>query len=172
MGPASSDPTTASDAYRAYGPALVRKATRVLRSRDDATDVVHGLFVELLSRPKPPVDLPYLYRAVTNRCLNFVRDESNRARLLAREADAVAPSPRVRCDDHVIGTQLLTRLVAILDDAHLEVLIARYFDDLTQDEIGDHLGLSRKTIGKRLAHIRVTVLALLASPATATGGAA
>jgi len=171
VGPAS-DPR---EAYRLYGPALVRKAARILRSRDDATDVVHGLFVDLLTRPIT-VDLPYLYRAVTNRCLNFVRDESNRTRLLAREADAVAPAPRVRCDEHVIGAQLLARLVAVLDDAHLEVLVARYFDDLTQDEIGDHLGLSRKTIGKRLARIRLAVLALVGEPGepqrAATGGAA
>jgi RNA polymerase sigma factor (sigma-70 family) len=156
VGPAS-DPR---DAYQAYGPALVRKAERILRSRDDATDVVHGLFVDLISRRATSVDLPYLYRAVTNRCLNFVRDESNRARLLEREAAAVAPRARVRCDDVVIGTQLLARLAAKLDDGHLDVLVCRFFDDMTQDEIGEQLGLSRKTIGKRLARIRDEVIAL------------
>lgn len=166
MGPAT-DPR---EAYRLYGPALVRKAARILHSRDDATDVVHGLFVDLLTRPIP-VDLPYLYRAVTNRCLNALRDERTRARLLAREADAVAPAARVRCDEHVIGAQLLARLTAVLDDGHLEVLIARYVDDLTQDEVGVHLGLSRKTVGKRLARIRETVRALAPTAAT-TGGAA
>ena len=157
MGPAS-DPR---DAYRAFGPALVRKAERILRSRDDATDVVHGLFVDLISRRANPVDLPYLYRAVTNRCLNFVRDESNRARLLEREASAVAPRARVRCDDHVIGTQLLVRLSEKLDGAHLEVLVCRYFDDMTQEEIAEHLGTSRKTVGKRLARIRDEVVLLV-----------
>lgn len=165
MGPAS-DPR---DAYRAYGPALVRKAERILRSRDDATDVVHGLFVDLISRRANPVDLPYLYRAVTNRCLNFVRDESNRARLLEREAAAVAPRARVRCDDHVIGTQLLARLADRLDEAHLEVLVCRFFDDLTQEEIAETLKLSRKTIGKRLARIRDEVLALVGGAAAAGG---
>jgi len=157
VGPAG-DPR---ELYRAHGPALVRKAERILHSRDDATDVVHGLFVDLIQRRASTVDLPYLYRAVTNRCLNFVRDEANRARLLAREADAVSPRARVRCDDHVIGTQLLARLAGRLDDAHLEVLVCRFFDDLTQDEIALQLRLSRKTIGKRLARIRDEVLALV-----------
>ena len=159
MGPAS-DPR---DAYRAFGPALVRKAERILKSRADATDVVHGLFVDLLSRPSATVDLPYLYRAVTNRCLNVVRDEANRARLLAREGAAIAPRARVRCDDHVIGTQLLGRLAERLDDGHLQVLVARFFDDMTQDEIAAQLGLSRKTVGKRLARIRGEVVALVAA---------
>src|SRR5687768_13365769 len=44
---AVSDPQSA---YRAYGPALVRKAERMLRNREDATDVVHALFVDLIPR--------------------------------------------------------------------------------------------------------------------------
>ena len=73
-------------ALERYRGALLRKATRVLRNPDDALDVVQGLFVDLLAAqaPDPSVyDLPYLYRAVTNRCLSHLRDEKNRARLLA-----------------------------------------------------------------------------------------
>jgi RNA polymerase sigma-70 factor (ECF subfamily) len=152
----ASDPHSA---YRRYGPALVRKAERILRSRDDATDVVHALFVDLIQRRAGAVDLPYLYRAVTNRCLNLLRDRATRARLLA-ENPTVAPVARVRCDDVVIGGELLGRLVDRLDDGQREVLIARFVDDLTQDEIAEHLGVSRKTVGKRLAAIREAVLAL------------
>jgi RNA polymerase sigma-70 factor (ECF subfamily) len=145
-------------AYRTYGPALIRKAERILRNREDAVDVVHALFVDLLTRPPPAMDLPYLYRAVTNRCLNAVRDRANRDRLLAREQPA--PEARVRCDDQAIGLQLLARLADQLDAAHLEVLVCRFVDDVTQDEIAEHLGTSRKTIGKRMARIRDAVLAL------------
>lgn len=55
---------------------------------------------------------------------------------------------------------LIATLIAKLDDAHLQVLVARFVDDLTQDEIAEHLGLARKTIGKRLDRIRETVTAL------------
>jgi RNA polymerase sigma-70 factor (ECF subfamily) len=150
-----SDPQSA---YRTYGPALIRKAERILRNREDAVDVVHALFCDLLVKPPPQMDLPYLYRAVTNRCLNSVRDRATRARLLEREQPA--PEARVRCDDEVIGLQLLARLSDRLDEAHLEVLVCRFVDDMTQDEIAEHLGTSRKTVGKRLARIRDEVLAL------------
>jgi len=40
------------------------------------------------------------------------------------------------------------------------VLVARFVDDMTQDEIAAQLGLSRKTIGKRLDRIRNEVIAL------------
>jgi len=132
----------------------------MLRSRDDAVDVVHALFADLIPTWTPDVDLPYLYRAVTNRCLNLVRDRGTRARLLERERTAAAPLARVQLDDEVVGVGLLAALTERLDEAHLQVLVCRFVDDMTQDEIAAHLGLSRKTIGKRLDRIRDAVTAL------------
>jgi RNA polymerase sigma-70 factor, ECF subfamily len=152
--------TDPQSAYRAFGPALVRKAERMLRSREDAVDVVHALFADLIPSWTSAVDLPYLYRAVTNRCLNLVRDRGTRARLLERGAPAAAPLGRVRLDDEVVGVALLGALADRLDDGHLQVLVCRFVDDMTQDEIAGHLGVSRKTVGKRLDRIRDTVTAL------------
>lgn len=154
---AVSDPQSA---YRAYGPALVRKAERILRSREDATDVVHALFVDLIPRWSRDVDLPYLYRALTNRCLNAIRDRSTRARLLERERTSAAPIARVRLEDEVVGVGLIAALADRLDEGDLQVLVCRFVDDMTQEEIAAHLGLSRKTIGKRLDRIRDEVIAL------------
>lgn len=104
--------------------------------------------------------LPYLYRAVTNRCLNLIRDRATRARLLARDGTSAAPVGRVKLEDQVVGIALLAALADRLDAGHMEVLVARFVDDMTQDEIASHLGLSRKTIGKRLDRIRDEVIAL------------
>jgi RNA polymerase sigma-70 factor, ECF subfamily len=150
----ASDPAAA---YRAHGPALVRKAERVLRSREDAIDVVHSLFADLIPRWSKDVDLPYLYRAVTNRCLNVIRDRGTRQRLLEREQQSAAPIARVRLDDQIVGVALIAALAERLDEGHLEVLVARFVDDMTQDEIAAQLGVSRKTIGKRLDRIRDAV---------------
>jgi RNA polymerase sigma-70 factor (ECF subfamily) len=126
-----------------------RKAERILRSREDAVDVVHALFADLIPRWSHDVDLPYLYRAITNRCLNVVRDRGTRARLLEREQQAATPVGRVasatgrrRRPDRALADRL--------DQSHMEVLVARFVDDMTQDEIATHLKVSRKTIGKRL----------------------
>jgi RNA polymerase sigma-70 factor (ECF subfamily) len=131
-----------------------------LRSREDAIDVVHALFTDLIPRWNNSVDLPYLYRAVTNRCCNVLRDRTTRARLLEREQTIAAPIGRVRLDDQVVGVGLLAALAEKLDEVHMQVLVARFVDDMTQDEMSEHLGVSRKTIGKRLDRIRETVIAL------------
>jgi RNA polymerase sigma-70 factor (ECF subfamily) len=156
----ASDHLDPQAAYRAYGPALVRKAERILRSREDAIDVVHALFADLIPKWSSDVDLPYLYRAITNRCLNVVRDRGTRARLLEKEQTAAAPVGRVKLEDQIVGVGLIAALADRLDEGHMEVLVARFVDDMTQEEIAEHLKLSRKTIGKRLDRIRDEVIAL------------
>lgn len=122
---------------------------------------MQALFVDLLKERSPRLDLPYLYRAVTNRCLNVLRDGANRRRLLARHDDALRGPVRTLCEGEVIGMDLLGKLLGTLDEAHAEVLVLRFFDDLTQEEIAEMTHTSRKTVGKRLNRIRDEVLALL-----------
>lgn len=140
--------------YRKYGPALVRKAERILLSPDDANDVVQGLFVELMQRPKKNTELPYLYRAVTNRSLNLLRDRKNRERLLEHQQVALRGPVRTRLDERVVDLDLLIRLTEKLDQRTLEVVVCCFVDDMSQEEAAEFLGTSRKTIGKRLKKAR------------------
>lgn len=136
------------DAYERYGRALLRKAERLVGNREDARDILQALFVDLHQRSDAPMDLPYLYRAITNRCLTFLRDESNRGRFLERHDEALAPIRRTACDDQVIGHDLLLKLVRLLDAGESEVLAYRFIDDMTQDEIaGGRSALSRSGVG-------------------------
>ncbi|HOX43421.1 MAG TPA: sigma-70 family RNA polymerase sigma factor [Myxococcota bacterium] len=146
--------------YRRYAPALLRKGQRLLQSRQDAEDVVQALFLELLARGQTSVDLPYLYRAVTNRALNLLRDRANRARLLAVHDEALRGPARTRCDERAIGLELLCKLIERLDEQTIEVLVYRYIDDLTQEETAELLGVSRKVVLGRLERIRLAVAEL------------
>lgn len=153
--------------YRAYGPALLRKASRILLNPDDASDIVQGLFVDIMQRGNHDVDLPYLYRAVTNRCLNLIRDRKNRKRLLELQQPALRGAARTTCDDQVISLDLIVKLTEALDEKSLEILVCRYIDDMSQEETAQFLGTSRKTVGKRIAKIRSRVREL-ADPSEVT----
>lgn len=55
------------------------------------------------------------------------------------------------------GSICSTKVVRELDASETEVLTYRYLDDMTQEEIASLLGLSRKTVGKRLERVREVV---------------
>jgi RNA polymerase sigma-70 factor (ECF subfamily) len=148
-------------AYRTYGPALVRKAERILLNREDARDVVHNVFAELIARRRTKLDLPYLFAAVTSRCLNLLRDRKTRQRLLVAQEPALRGPARAACEDHAIGLDMLSKLSDRLDERCMEILVCLFVDDLSQDETAQLLGTSRKTVGKRLHKIREAVRALV-----------
>ena len=148
-----------------YGPALCRKACRLLGNAADAEDVVQGVFAALLQRGRVEADLPYLFRAVTSRCLNLLRDRGNRRRLLDRDEPALRGPVRTRCDDEVIGMDLMLKAIDRLDAACAEALVYRYFDDLTQDEIAELQDVTRKTVAARLGRVHDVVAALMADGA-------
>lgn len=145
------------ESYVRYGPALLRKAQRMLGVHEDAQDVVHALFTDLLASGRTEFDLPYLYRAVTHRCLTMLRDHNNRARLLKQHEPALRGPVRTRCDDEALGTDLLIKVCDALPERAACVLVYRYFDDLSQEEIATLLDVSRKTVGKDLEAVRSAV---------------
>lgn len=149
------------EAYRRYAPALLRKCQRLLQSRHESEDIVQGLFVDMLKKGQTTTDLPYLYRAVTNRCLNHLKYSENRRRLLEQHDTALRGSTRTPCEEQVINADLLVKLVARLDRKHNEVLVYRFFDDMGVEEIAELLGTSRKTVGKRLNKIKAEVRQLV-----------
>jgi RNA polymerase sigma-70 factor (ECF subfamily) len=137
-------------AYQRYGPALVRKAARMLGNREDAADVVHELFVDLWEKGEKRVDeLPYLYRAIGNRCLNILRDSKRRRELLDR-----AHIWQTRSEGKSFELAQVAQLADKLDDKTMEILICRYVDEMTHEEIASHLRVSRRTVLNRLAKIR------------------
>jgi RNA polymerase sigma-70 factor (ECF subfamily) len=158
------------EAYRRYGPSLLRKAERMLQDRDEAQDLVQGLFLDLLQRPDAPVDLPYLYRAVTHRCLNHLRDRRNRGRLLSSHDQTLRGPARTRLDEQVVDRQLLASLADRIDGEAWEILVYHFVDDMTQDEVAALIGTSRKTVVRRLQVIREEARRLAGAAVERPGG--
>jgi RNA polymerase sigma-70 factor (ECF subfamily) len=149
------------DSYRRYGPALLRKARRLLGNEEDARDAVQTLFVDLIARGELPNDLAYLYRALTHGCLNLLRDAKNRARLLERESLTLcAPPLRIAPDVQALGLQALCKLSDRVEESVMETLVYRFFDEMALEEIVEVMSVSRKTVQNRLAHASETLVAV------------
>ena len=143
--------------YPSAAPALLRKCARMLGNRADAEDVVQQLFVDLIRRSVPEVDLPYLYKAATNRCLNRMRDHRRRADLLSRHGEGTLWFEAPRVENQVVTQDLLLQLVDRLDERAAEVFSLHFMDGLDQGEVAELLGVSRRTVVKHVARIRETL---------------
>lgn len=151
--------------YQRTAPALLRKCTRMHGNRADAEDVLQQLFVDLMRRGPADADLPYLYRAATNRCLNRMRDHKRRAELLDRHGEGVLWFEQPRVDDRVVGQDLLLRVVDQLDDRGAEVFALHFLDGMDQGEVAALIGTSRRTVVKHVARIRAALDAVAAEGA-------
>ncbi len=143
------------EAYARYRPALLRKAQRLLRSRALAEDVVQGLFVNLLEERVSSDAFAYLFRAVSNRCLNILRDDKRHQELLVRRMERATFCTREA--DSVMAMDMLVKLARKLEPEVVEAVTYAHFDDMTQEEIAQLMGLSRRTIGKYLDEAQVAL---------------
>jgi len=132
--------------------------------------VVQDLFLSLLERPaqfdgKSSLTT-FLYSATTHACLNRLRNQRNRARLLALHGTTTRgahASPRAE------RLLLLRALLRELPEELATVAVYHYLDEMTYDEIAALLGCSRRHVGTllaRLAQLRGTHLEEETCPAS------
>ena len=140
--------------YRLHAAAAFRRAQRLLGSEADADEVVHDVFVTLFERPaqqRQALNMSaYFYAAVTHACLNLIRNRRTRERL-TQEHERALPS-------HDAGTgpewSLSARIVlANLPEKLAHVAVYYYLDELSQSEIAEILGCSRRHVGDLLARL-------------------
>jgi RNA polymerase sigma-70 factor (ECF subfamily) len=132
--------------YREHGHLVLRRARRLLRSDADARDVLQDVFLAMFRSEDVHVEASvatYLYAATTHACLNRIRNQRNRSRLVAIEAAGQGRIAPARGESRALACEILDGLAD--DDAALAVYL--YCDELTHDEIAELIGCSRRHVG-------------------------
>jgi RNA polymerase sigma-70 factor (ECF subfamily) len=142
----------AAELYRRYGPAVYRRCLKLLRDREAAKDATQEVFVKLV-RDMARLDdaetaLPWMYRVATNHCLNVLRSGRRHGdqRLGDWEVADPAPGPSSYPDRHLAGS-----ILAQFDDGTRAVALGVLVDGMGHEELAGALGVSRKTVERRLA---------------------
>ncbi|HMI87513.1 MAG TPA: RNA polymerase sigma factor [Polyangiaceae bacterium] len=143
------------DVYRKHGHSVLRRARQLLENEDDALETVQEVFVELLEHPEQFGQrsslVTWLYGVTTHRCLNRLRNRRTRARLLGQDQPSpVQASPAGRVESWLELRRILGSLPADL----ARVAVYHYMDELTQDEIAEVMGCSRRHVGNLLQRFR------------------
>jgi RNA polymerase sigma factor (sigma-70 family) len=82
--------------YRRHAANAFRRARRLLANDADAHEVMHDVFLSLFERPEQyegrSTLSTFLFSAVTHACLNRLRNDKTRRRLLEEHAPVTLPS--------------------------------------------------------------------------------
>jgi RNA polymerase sigma-70 factor (ECF subfamily) len=137
-----------AEIYRKHRHRVLKRAKQLLHNDQEARDIVQEVFVMLLDKPHPFAArsdiLSWLYSATTHLCLNRIRNQTRRQRIveekMALTAEAEAqPIAEIR----IAANEALARAPKDL----ARVAVYYYFDDLTQAEIAEILGCTRRNVG-------------------------
>lgn len=132
--------------YREHGHSVLRRARRLLRNDDDAREVLQEVFAVLLDRDDvfrgESSITTWLYSATTNGCLNRMRNQKTRAKILDRHM------PREETVDAGAEAAVIVRqLLSTVSDELARVAVYYYVDEMTHDEIARVLSCSRRHVG-------------------------
>jgi RNA polymerase sigma factor (sigma-70 family) len=133
--------------------ALVAAATRILRCRALAEDVVQDVWLRLLSAPPPPGIGPqgaYVARMVRNLAIDRARRLRFEARTFAAlESGIAAPAPGADAEGVVAARQALRRAQAAVEglpEPVRTVFRLHRVDGVPQKDIAARLGVSRALV--------------------------
>lgn len=151
--------------YRRYGPMVLRRCQKLLRSEAQAQDAMQDVFVSVLSHEErlddsAPAGL--LLRIATNVCLNRLRTLRRRPEtpddeLLMRIA-ASGPDN----DGLLAARGLLGRLFGgdALGASSRTIAVMHLVDGMTLEEVAAEAGMSVSGVRKRLRTLRARLVAL------------
>ncbi|HUL59570.1 MAG TPA: sigma-70 family RNA polymerase sigma factor [Anaeromyxobacteraceae bacterium] len=137
--------------YRDYGPAVYRRCLRLLRDREAARDATQEVFVKLLRDIGKLTDretaLPWIYRVATNHCLNARRDARRRGEGSAGAELELVPSPPEPFPERRLAHEVLARFDVQTQAVAVGILV----DGMEHEELAAALGISRRTVHRKLA---------------------
>ncbi len=144
-----------AELYSRYAGMVLRRVRRFY-GEQEAEEVVHEVFLRVLEkqhtfRAESSV-VTWLYHLTTNHCLNRLRNQ--RRRQQARLAWGAHPwdPPSQPADGET--TTFLSEVWRQLDGELLAVGTYHFVDGLTHAEIARILGVSRRTVGNRVAELQ------------------
>jgi RNA polymerase sigma factor (sigma-70 family) len=140
--------------YRRHAPNAFRRARRLLGNEADAHEVVHDVFLSLFERPEQysgrSSASTFLFSAVTHACLNRLRNDKTRRRILNQHVPFELPDLRSTQEQRSLE---LRSVLGRMPDPFAQVAVYYYLDDLSHADIARILGCSSRHVGNLLERL-------------------
>jgi RNA polymerase sigma factor (sigma-70 family) len=151
--------------YRRYSPMVLRRCRRLLGDDAGAEDVMHDVFVKVLShrdRLDSAAPASLLWTVATRLCLNRLRT-IRRSRESADHQRALLHALAELPDEaeRTSAGALLARLFGQEPVSSRVIAVLHYVDGMTLEETATEVGLSLSGVRKRLRALRTRLAAIL-----------
>jgi RNA polymerase sigma-70 factor (ECF subfamily) len=133
---------------------------KFVESENDALDIVQNIFVAVWEngkyRDKEEFIQPYLYAAIKNSCLNYLKHQQiikkfeHNAAIHIKEMEAVYYSSGEKSLIEKEDLELINNAIDSLNDIYKEVIVLSRFDGLKNSEIAEKLNLPLRTVETRI----------------------
>lgn len=158
------DPEAFRPLVEKYQRVLYNVAYRMVHDREDASDLAQGAFVkayEKLGSYDPAYQFfSWIYRILVNDTLNFLK-RNRPHQSLEPTWDAAAPGgPREELEARELSRTVRAALMGLAVD-YREVVVLRYFAELSYAEMSVALAIPEKTVKSRLYTARQKLAGIL-----------
>lgn len=135
------DPADVPALFRAHYRDLVRLAAQLVDDHASAEDVVQDVFAALQVRPRALDDpLAYLRLAVVNRSRSALRRRRTARLFVLPRSETVEPADAAHLRDE--AHEHMLRAVRRLPARQREVIVLRFYEDMSVPEVAQLLGIS------------------------------
>ena len=149
-----------------YRESLLYHAICIVKDRDEAYDLVQEVFIRAIREERLFTHdfriKAWLYRVTSNLCFNLVRNKKRRSAIL----DAAKMSDRSDADQlsDIFSDERRTEVlkaISTLSEEHQNILMMRYYNDLSYKELSEVLDVKLGTVMSRLSRARSKLLEVL-----------
>ena len=150
------------------GPRLIALSAGICRDRHRAEEIVQEAFIKLWKAPPEGGEVVYpawMRRVVTNLSINALQRTKRPGALPEFSSDPALQAPGSRgggaADDQRDTRETVERVTAAmdrLDDAKRAILMLRAHEQLSYEQIAEHLGVPVGTVMSRLNRARAALL--------------
>ena len=145
---------------------LFHHALCILKDEDEAYDIVQETFMRAIREVRlfnqDFLIKAWLYRVTSNLCFNFMRNTKRRKEILEEnQLSGIHEATQMHSIFHGQQQVALLKALSKLGKDHQQILMLRYYEDMSYLEIAQTLQIRLGTVMSRLSRARTTLLGYL-----------
>lgn len=151
--------------YERYKNLMYYVANSILHSQGDAEDIVHDTFlkiieiIEEIDDPESPQTKALIVTITEHKAIDLYR-KHNRKTVVAFD-EAYIGFPEYSQIQQIIESDHLAKAIAMLPSKYRDVLLLRYYQGYSMEEVAAILSISKENVKKRIQRARSKLSELL-----------